>query len=102
MRSLYRVQITFSLLTQVLVVIMLRTQHVPVIQSRPSKVMATALSCVCVVGLAIPYVPGVSSALDMQRPRPTFYTFLVPILVSYMLLVQLIKIIYRRIYHEWL
>lgn len=90
------------LLTQVLVVVMLRTQHVPLIQSRPSKILGSALILICILGLAIPYIPPLANALQMQRPHPTFYGFLVAILVSYMLLVQLVKTVYRRIYGEWL
>ena len=90
------------LLTQVLVVVMLRTQHIPLIQSRPSKVLGSALIFICIIGLAIPYISPIAHALQMQRPHPTFYGFLVAILVGYMVLVQLVKTIYRRIYGEWL
>jgi Mg2+-importing ATPase len=96
------IDLTVRLLTQVLVVLMLRTQHIPLVQSRPSKVLGAALVIICVVGLVLPYVPPLSSALQMQRPHPTFYGFLVPILISYMLLVQLVKIVYRRVYKDWL
>jgi len=91
-----------SLLTQTLVVVMLRTQHIPLIQSRPSKVLGGALILICMVGLALPYIPPIAHALQMQRPHPTFYAFLVAILLSYMMLVQMVKLVYRRIYHEWL
>jgi len=94
--------LTVRLLTQTLVVIMLRTQHIPVVQSLPAKPLGAALTIICLVGLALPYIPTLSSALQMQHPHPAFYGFLVPILLSYMLLVQLVKTIYRRIYHEWL
>jgi P-type Mg2+ transporter len=92
----------FSLLTQVLIVIMLRTQHIPLIQSRPSRVMAVALVCIACVGVSLPYIPGLSTVLQMQHPHPMFYAFLVGILVGYMVLVQAVKTVYRRIYHEWL
>jgi len=101
-RSHLWIDLTVRLLTQVLGVLMLRTQHIPLVQSRPSKVLGAALVIICVVGWVLPYVPALSSALQMQRPHPTFYGFLVPILISYMLLVQLVKIIYRRVYKEWL
>jgi P-type Mg2+ transporter len=90
------------LLTQVLVVLMLRTQHIPLIQSRPHWVMGTALTVICIVGLALPYIPLLSGALEMQHPHPTFYAYLVAILSSYMLLVQFVKLVYKRIYHQWL
>jgi P-type Mg2+ transporter len=91
-----------SLLTQTLVVVMLRTQHIPLIQSRPSKVLGTALVLICCVGMALPYIPGLSTALKMEHPHPTFYAFLVGLLASYMVLVQVVKTVYRSIYKEWL
>jgi Mg2+-importing ATPase len=81
---------------------MLRTQHIPIIQSRPSKVLGIALVLISLIGLAIPYIPAISTALKMQRPHLTFYPFLVAILLSYMGLVQVVKTIYRRLYKEWL
>lgn len=79
----------------------LRTQHVPLIQSRPSKVLGSALAIIAIIGTVIPYIPPIARALSMQRPHPLFYAFLVAILVSYLLLVQLVKVIYMRIYKEW-
>src|SRR5271169_848728 len=96
------VTLTVRLLTQTLVVIMLRTQHIPIIKSRPSRALASALTIICAIGLVLPYVPALSSALQMQHPHHTFYGFLVPILISYMLLVQLVKLIYKQVYKEWL
>ena len=81
---------------------MLRTQHIPLFQSRPSKVLGTALILICIVGLAIPYIRPIANALQMQLPHPTFYGFLAAILLSYMFLVQFVKTIYRRVYGEWL
>lgn len=92
----------FRLLTQVFVVLMLRTQHIPLIQSRPSKVLGSALVLICIIGVAIPYIPPIANALEMKRPHPTFYGFLLAILLSYMLLVHLVKTIYRRVYREWI
>ena len=91
-----------SLLTQTLVVLMLRTQHIPFFQSWPSRVIGVALAIIASVGLAIPYIPPIAAALLMQHPHPLFYGFLVVILVCYMLLVQLVKTVYIRIYKEWI
>jgi P-type Mg2+ transporter len=91
-----------SLLTQILVVVMLRTQHIPFFQSSPSRVLGSALASMSVVGLTLPYIPRIAPALQMQRPHPTFYGFLVAILISYVLLVQGVKVVYKRIYKQWL
>ena len=91
-----------SLLTQILVVVMLRTQHIPILQSSPSRVLGSALVIISALGLALPYIPRIAPALGMQEPKPTFYGLLAAILVSYVLLVQIVKTIYRRLYKEWL
>jgi P-type Mg2+ transporter len=59
-------------------------------------------SLVGCVALAVPYLPRVHSALRMMPPLPEYYGFLVAILVSYMLLVQVVKTIYQRIFNDWL
>lgn len=90
------------LLTQILVVIMLRTQHVPFFQSSPSRTLGSALGLMSVIGLALPYIRPIASALQMQRSSLDFYGFLVIILLGYILLVQVIKVVYKRLYNEWL
>jgi P-type Mg2+ transporter len=101
-RSLQPYFSPFRLLTQILVVVMLRTQHVPFLQSWPARPLGLALTTMSLIGLALPYIPHISEALQMQHPHPTFYGFLVAILLSYIGLVQGVKVIYMRIYKEWL
>lgn len=88
-------------MTQLLIVIMLRTQHIPIIQASPARIVGAALVIIATIGLTLPYLPTISRALQMREPHPSFYGFLVGILLSYMGLVQLVKTIYRRIYKEW-
>jgi Mg2+-importing ATPase len=52
--------------------------------------------------MAIPYIPGLHSAVRMVPPLPEYYGFLAAILLTYMLLVQAVKTIYKRIFNEWL
>jgi Mg2+-importing ATPase len=94
--------LTQRLLTQLLVVIMLRTQHIPLFRSRPAKVVSFALTVIGLIGLAIPYIPPIANALQMERPHPSFYGFLAAILFCYVLLTQVVKTIYRHIYKDWL
>jgi P-type Mg2+ transporter len=90
------------LLTQLLIVVMLRTQHIPIIQSSPGKLLSATLLIMGTIGLSLPYIPPLAQALQMEHPHPTFYGFLCAILLSYILLVQVVKTIYRRIYKEWM
>ena len=89
-------------MTQTLVVVMLRTQHIPFFQSSPSRQLGAALTLMCLVSLALPYIPRLSTALHMQYPYPSFYGFLVAIVTSYILLVQGVKMVYMKVYKEWI
>ncbi|KAF9517656.1 hypothetical protein BS47DRAFT_1371289 [Hydnum rufescens UP504] len=74
----------------------------PFIQSRASLPVVFLTSLMAAVAMVVPYIPPFEHALKMAHPKPEFYGFLVAILASYALLVQLIKTIYQRVFHEWL
>lgn len=93
-----------SLLTQSLVVHMLRTEHIPLIQSRASwQVMASTFGMMA-LGNALPYIPkiGKNGFLDMAAVHPHFYGFVIVIVVAYCLLVQLFKGGYKKVFSDWL
>ncbi|KIL60027.1 hypothetical protein M378DRAFT_955856 [Amanita muscaria Koide BX008] len=90
-----------GLLTQTLIVHMLRTHKIPFIQSRASKQVILTTLVISMIGIAIPYTP-LGRAESMEHPKPLFYPFLVAILICYMGLVQLMKMLYIRLFKEWL
>lgn len=55
-----------------------------------------------VVGLVLPYVPGLSGKLGLVHPHPTFLGFLVAELVFYCIMVQVLKILYIKLFKRWL
>lgn len=44
---------------------------------------------------SLPYIPPIASFLGFLAPPPTYYGFLAAILVSYLGLVQLVKVAYK-------
>jgi len=90
-----------GLLSQTLIVHLLRTHKLPFIQSYASKHVAITTLLIAAVGIAIPYSP-LGRAEEMEHPYPMFYAFLVGILICYMTLVQIVKMIYIRLFKEWL
>jgi Mg2+-importing ATPase len=80
----------------------LRTGKIPFIQSTASIYVITVTFLVGCAALAVPYVPKLHESLKMIPPLPEYYGFLAAILVTYMILVQVVKILYRRAFHDWL
>jgi Mg2+-importing ATPase len=90
-----------GLLSQTLIVHLLRTPKLPFIHSRASKHVTLATLLIAIIGIAIPYTP-LGRAEQMEHPYPLFYAFLVGILFCYMALVQTVKMVYIRVFKEWL
>jgi P-type Mg2+ transporter len=79
-----------SLLSQTLIVHVIRTGKVPFIQSRPSLPLALTSIAICVVGIVLPYSPFAGSFGFMPLPV-LYWPALTFILLAYMGLTQLIK-----------
>jgi P-type Mg2+ transporter len=79
-----------SLLTQTLVVHVLRTRGVPFVQSRPSFPLVVGTLAICLAGVWLPYsrfAPGLGLA-----PLPWPYWFAMPFVASgYLVVTQLVK-----------
>ena len=79
-----------SLLSQTLIVHVIRTGRIPFVQSRPSLALALTTICVCLFGLWLPYSPF-ATAIGLT-PLPAGYGLaLLAILGGYLLLTQLVK-----------
>jgi len=91
-----------GLLTQTLIVHLLRTAKVPIFQSRATKVLVASTVTMMAVGLLIPYIPSVRDALLMATPAKSFIGFLAAELVLYCVEVQVVKMVYVRVFGRWL
>lgn len=90
-----------GLLSQTLIVHMIRTRKIPFIQSRASwPVMITTLA-VMLVGIIIPF-SGMGAAVGLVPLPWSYFPWLIAILSGYCLLTQTIKNWYIRKYHRWL
>lgn len=90
-----------GLLSQTLIVHMIRTRKIPFIQSRASRpVMITTLA-VMVVGIIIPF-SGIGASIGLVPLPWSYFPWLAGILLGYCLLTQTIKNWYIRKYHRWL
>ena len=86
-----------GLLTQTLIVHMLRTRKIPFLQSRAAMLLTATTLSIMAVGIFIPMGP--LAAYFRTQPLPTaYFWFLAAILLGYMCLTQLMKNFYSRRY----
>lgn len=78
-----------SLATQTLVLLVIRTSGNP-FRSRPSWPLAATILSSVVVGLLLPFTPA-ARALGFKPLPPSYFAFLVVAVVTYLLLVQLVR-----------
>lgn len=89
-----------SLLSQTLVVHMLRTQKIPFIQSTAALPVLLATGTVCVVGILIPFSP-LGAAVGLQPLPWAYFGWLAATLVAYCVVAQTVKTIYIRKFGQW-
>jgi len=90
-----------SLLSQTLIVHMIRTEKIPFVQSRAATPVLLLTSIIMAVGLYLPY-SSVGSAVSLTHLPAAFFPWLVLTLLSYGVLTQVIKSWYLRRFQAWL
>jgi Mg2+-importing ATPase len=86
-----------GLMTQTLVVHMIRTQKIPFIESRPGTPLLVMTGLIMAVGILIPMGP-IAHYFKLQALPWTYFPILAAILLGYMVLTQLMKKFYARRY----
>jgi P-type Mg2+ transporter len=90
-----------GLLTQTLIVHMIRTQHIPFIQSRAATPVILLTASIMAIGIYLPFSP-LGEHVGLVPLPASYFPWLVGILLSYCLLTQVVKGWYIRRYHAWL
>jgi Mg2+-importing ATPase len=90
-----------SLISQTLIIHLIRTPKIPFIQSRAAKPVVLLTTAIMAFGIALPFTPlGLAVGF---RPLPlSYFGWLVLIVLGYMILEQIVKTIYIKINHSWL
>ena len=90
MENPYAFFLHVTLMTQTLVVHVIRTNKIPFLQSMPSKtLLLTTFGAVC-VGLLIVATP-IGALFGFEMLPPLFYLLLAVMVVAYLLLTQFVK-----------
>jgi len=79
-----------SLLSQTLIVHVIRTGRIPFVESRPSRTLLAMTVAICAVGVWLPFSPA-APALGLTRLPGAYFLALAAILAAYLTLTQLVK-----------
>jgi Mg2+-importing ATPase len=90
-----------SLLTQTLIVHMIRTEKIPFLQSTAARPVVLLTTAIMAIGCYLPFSPLAGSVGMVHLPWD-FWPFLAVTILSYCLLTQLLKQLYIRRFKEWL
>jgi len=90
-----------GLLSQTLIVHLIRTKRIPFIQSRASVPVLFTTGTIMVIGIIMPFI-SVGAAIGMQPLPTSYFPWLICILASYFALTQLVKTVYIRKFKRWL
>jgi P-type Mg2+ transporter len=86
-----------GLMSQTLIVHMIRTQKIPFIQSKPSWQLMSATVLIAAAGIFLVMGPF-AHYFKLQALPPVYFAYLFVILLGYMVLTQAMKGIYTRRY----
>jgi P-type Mg2+ transporter len=90
-----------GLLTQTLIVHMIRTEKIPFIQSSAAFPVISLTAVIMAVGVALPYT-ALGAGLGLVPLPLAYFPWLVGILLSYCILIQICKTIYMKKFKSWL
>ncbi|WP_407533979.1 magnesium-translocating P-type ATPase [Elizabethkingia miricola] len=90
-----------GLLSQTLIVHIIRTKKIPFIQSWAAAPVVALTSLIMLIGLSIPFTP-IAGYLKMQPLPLSYFPYLLGILTGYCILTQLVKQWFIRKFQQWL
>lgn len=90
-----------GLLSQTLIVHMIRTRKIPFIQSWASAPVVALTSLIMLIGVIIPFTPF-ADALGLQPLPLAYFPWLIGILVAYALVIEYAKGWYIRRFGQWI
>ncbi|PEI34112.1 magnesium-translocating P-type ATPase [Bacillus wiedmannii] len=90
-----------GLLTQLLIVHMIRTQHIPFLQSTAARPVLMLTGLVMFIGISLPFT-SLGTQIGLTPLPFNYFLWLLGILTMYALVTQFIKRIYIRKFNRWL
>jgi Mg2+-importing ATPase len=90
-----------GLLTQTLIVHMIRTEKIPFVHSTAAPVVLATTATVMALGGCLPFSP-LAEAIKLQPLPAAYFLYLPLVLLAYCLLTQVVKLAYIRRFKSWL
>ena len=90
-----------GLLSQTLIVHMIRTSQIPFIQSRAANPVIITTLAIMLIGMYIPFSP-LATVMQFQPLPGVYFLWLLGILLSYCVLTQFVKVWYIKKFGQWL
>lgn len=85
-----------SIITQTLIVHVIRTRKIPFIQSTPSAALLTSTLVIIAIGSAIPYIPPIAAYLHMVPLPPIYWAFIAATILCYVTLTHSVNAWFAR------
>jgi Mg2+-importing ATPase len=86
-----------SLMTQTLVIHIVRTPKIPFLESRPSRMLVISSFAIVALGWAIVYSP-IGHYFGFIAPPPEFIAIILGIVAGYLILIQVVKVWFAKKY----
>ncbi len=90
-----------SMITQTVIIYLIRTAKIPFIESNPSVYVFFSTTVAMLITVVLPYL-AIGNYLDLTGLPWVYYSWLGAIVALYIVLVQLVKIVYIKKYKNWL
>lgn len=90
-----------GLITQTVVVHVIRTKKIPFIQSRASFGVTVSTILVIIAAVLIPSSP-IGQVFDLVALPSNYWPWMIGIVIAYIVTVQLVKMLYIKVNKEWL
>lgn len=90
-----------GLLSQTLIIHMIRTQRIPFLQSAASWPLMFSTIAIMAIGIAVPFTPF-GAMVGLQGLPSSYFLWLAVTLLSYCVLTQWMKLWFIRRFHTWL
>ena len=92
---------TFGILSQTLIIHMIRTSKIPLIESKSSKELLISTTIISIITIIISFT-GIANIFDLSKLPYIYLIWMLILLSIYIIFIEVYKKIYIRVNKEWL